>query len=130
MSVNIRRCKTCHKTFPLERFPTAGVKKSKKYYRYVCKKCYQRRKNKRRSAQRKWFDQYKETLKCSKCGYSKETHKSFSVRALAFHHKNPKEKVDEVSNLIRRGFSKALVQKEINKCDVLCSRCHSEHHHS
>jgi 5-methylcytosine-specific restriction endonuclease McrA len=55
---------------------------------------------------------------CVLCGYSRCT------RALHFHHLNPHEKDYEVS-------SKTLwydVQKELEKCVLLCANCHSEVH--
>ena len=72
---------------------------------------------------------YKETLACSVCGYSKKTHSNFCSRALEFHH-NKKNKSFSVSNGVNRGRSKETVQKEIDKCIVVCSRCHAEIHAS
>ncbi len=127
MSVNKRKCKKCSASFPPTSFPSAGIKKGKKYYRHICKKCYQHGKTHYREVNRVWSAQYKSKLKCVKCGYSKETHPSFSVRALQFHHPND-DKLAEVSNLIHRGFSQKTIMKEINKCIVLCARCHAELH--
>jgi 5-methylcytosine-specific restriction endonuclease McrA len=59
--------------------------------------------------------------KCERCGYSK------CVRALSFHHRNPKEKNFGVS---ARGMTRSLekVKNEIEKCVLLCANCHMELH--
>jgi hypothetical protein len=60
-----------------------------------------------------WFKVYKATLQCGHCGES-------DPRCLDFHHRNPTEKVFNVS---RQRTIEAL-KKEIAKCDILCANCH------
>lgn len=59
---------------------------------------------------------------CQICGYSK------SLRALCFHHRNPKEKsfTLDLRKLSNQGWEKILL--EFKKCDLLCSNCHMEIH--
>lgn len=60
--------------------------------------------------------------KCSKCGYDK------NIAALEFHHKDPKEKEFQLDV---RHFSNVNIEKlnkELDKCDLLCSNCHRETH--
>lgn len=46
---------------------------------------------------------------------------------LDFHHLNPKEKTDNISNLIRKkSLPKVLV--EIEKCIIVCANCHRKLH--
>lgn len=55
---------------------------------------------------------------CRICGYDR------SVRALHFHHLNPHEKDFNIS-------SKATwydIQRELEKCVLLCANCHAEVH--
>lgn len=58
--------------------------------------------------------------KCSVCGYNK------CIASLAFHHRDPSKK--------EYGFSKAfkmsteVLEKELEKCDLVCHNCHSEIH--
>ena len=128
MSVNKRKCKVCGKVKPLNEFPTAGTKHGINYRRHKCQPCYQENKLHRRYHNRKWLADYKSTLKCEKCGYSKETHESFKTQALEFHHHNG-DKFRAVSDMCNSGFSVKKIMEEINKCTVLCSRCHIERHY-
>lgn len=59
--------------------------------------------------------------KCIKCGYNKD------ITALEFHHRNPEEKSFAISSC---STSKKweIVQKELDKCDLLCANCHREIH--
>lgn len=58
--------------------------------------------------------------KCEACGYSK------CLRALSFHHRNPAIKGFplDIRNLASRNWN-SLVE-EVDKCDLLCIRCHME----
>lgn len=59
--------------------------------------------------------------KCKICGYKKST------RALSFHHINPKDKEFGISEKgITRAWNK--IQKELDKCILLCANCHAEIH--
>jgi len=52
---------------------------------------------------------------CTRCGEENPVW-------LEFHHLDPREKEREISNLI--GFAWSTIKKEIDKCIVLCSKCH------
>ncbi len=56
-----------------------------------------------------------------KCGYEKY------AEVLEFHHRDPSQKDFNVSS---KGHSRSWerVQKEIEKCDLLCANCHRETH--
>lgn len=120
-------CKSCKEAKPFDHYFSAGVKKGKKYYRQKCKSCYAKVKANYRYKRRDWLFGYKEKLACTKCGYSKKTHSSFSTRALEFHHTEG-NKSFEVSNGVHRGMSIEKIKEEIKKCQVVCSRCHMELH--
>lgn len=60
--------------------------------------------------------------KCEKCGYDK------NYSALSFHHRNPKEKCFEINARSFVSHSKEEIEKEVNKCDLLCMNCHLELH--
>lgn len=122
-----RKCRTCNEIKPLTEFHTAGIKNGVKYFRHKCKPCYQKGKAHRRHHNRQWMIDYKSTLKCQNCGYSKNTHSTFKTQALDFHHHND-DKEHTVSDMVHRGFSVKKIKKEIGKCTVLCARCHIEIH--
>lgn len=56
---------------------------------------------------------------CEICGYNK------SITALHFHHKNPNEKDFSISS---KSYSISKLKKEVDKCMLVCSNCHSEIH--
>jgi len=122
-------CNICNKSFADNYFPSAGVKKGKRYRRKQCYKCFGLKKRHRRYVNQIWLRELKEKMACESCGYSKETHPKFCTQALEFHHFE-NNKSFEVSNGVYRGMSIKKLQKEIDKCKVLCSRCHVEEHYS
>lgn len=58
--------------------------------------------------------------KCEVCGYSK------CIAALEFHHVDPKTKDKRFSAWRKMAWKE--VQAELDKCVLLCSNCHKEHH--
>lgn len=56
---------------------------------------------------------------CVKCGYKKCT------QALQFHHTNPDEKDFTISG---KSWSFERLKKEVDKCILVCSNCHTEIH--
>lgn len=79
------------------------------------------RQSQRRKKFKEWFNEYKSTLKCSKCGFSHPA-------ALDFHHTNPLEKEGDVARL-KTMTNKKRIMEEISKCIVLCANCHRIHHY-
>jgi len=70
-----------------------------------------------------WFNDYKKTLVCSKCG---ETHPA----CLDFHHLDTTKKDWSVSIIARSTYSRETIMKEIKKCIILCSNCHRKLHYN
>jgi hypothetical protein len=55
--------------------------------------------------------------KCMSCGdwlYPKE---------MEFHHRNPDDKTDNVSDIMRVASQEVVIQ-EVSKCDIVCRNCH------
>ena len=59
---------------------------------------------------------------CIVCGYSKR------VSAMDFHHRDSQEKEDSLAAMIAKHPPWDVLQKELDKCDLMCCRCHRELH--
>lgn len=81
---------------------------------------YNKRSQYRRIKLKEQFKYMKTGLKCVQCG---EDHPA----TLDFHHRDPSEKEKEVS-IVAQYYGLDRLQKEIDKCDVLCSNCHRKLH--
>jgi len=95
---------------------TDFVREGRGYYR--CKRCRVEATVRRRHLLKRML--VKEAGgKCVLCGYSR------CVRALEFHHLDPKTKQFELSY---RGCTRSLavLRAEASKCALLCSNCHAE----
>ena len=53
---------------------------------------------------------------CSDCG------RIFSPEAMDWDHRDPREKIGNVSQMLRWSWDKVLI--EVSKCDLVCSNCH------
>ena len=60
--------------------------------------------------------------KCSRCSYRK------NLAALTFHHLDPSKKDFELDSRKFSNTSLKKLEKEIEKCILLCIRCHVEEH--
>lgn len=72
-----------------------------------------------RLRQKCWLAKKKINRGCDKCNYSEHP------RALHFHHIDPSEKEIGLAKAANSGYSKERMQKEIDKCILLCANCHS-----
>lgn len=75
-----------------------------------------------RERNRDFFENYRKTHPCEKCG---ESH----IGCLDFHHKDKDLKDREVSLMVHKGMSLERIMKEIEKCMVLCRNCHAKLHY-
>lgn len=60
--------------------------------------------------------------KCEKCGYN------HNIAALDFHHLNPEEKEFAIDLRKFSNMSLEKLQKELDKCILVCANCHRELH--
>ena len=97
------------------------LKNQRKHYHTVGKEKQKLRVKERRDKIKKWFQEYKKTLKCSRCS---EDHPS----CLDFHHQDSNIKDKEISKMVHDGHSIENVQKELDKCIPLYSNCHRKEH--
>lgn len=101
-------------------------------------------KQKQKNAQEKWYQKNKEehskkskerktkliefvrnykkkdNISCVDCGENR-------WQCLQFDH-GKNEKIDAVSQMARRGFTKEKILKEISKCEIVCANCHCIRH--
>jgi hypothetical protein len=68
-----------------------------------------------------WYAELKSQLACRICA---ETHPA----CIQFHHPDPLAKETSVATAVRRGWGRARILDEIQKCEVLCANCHAKHH--
>lgn len=67
--------------------------------------------------------EYKEERGCSECGYNKYG------GAIDAHHPNGKDSQEDcIARLCKRNFAWETILAELEKCILLCSNCHREHH--
>jgi 5-methylcytosine-specific restriction endonuclease McrA len=81
-------------------------------------KAYQRTVGREKRAERfVWMDELK-SKPCEDCG------ECFPPECMDFDHKNPKDKLFDVSRAVVSGRAASLVKEEIAKCRLICSNCH------
>lgn len=111
----------------ISRNKRVSTEEGKERQRSYAKEHYQKNKqryfaNNTRSLnkQRKWFSDWKKQQKCCRCGFD-------DYRALVLHHL--RDKIGNVSDLIRKAVGIKRLQEEIDKCEVLCANCHHIEHY-
>jgi hypothetical protein len=95
---------------------------SKKWYAKNKKKKKEQAKKSRRRAvrrNRKYVDKDKQANPCP-CGETESC-------CLSYHHYNG-DKEGNISDMVNRGYSLTRIQKEIDKCRILCLNCHAKLH--
>jgi predicted transcriptional regulator len=85
-----------------------------------CKICSRNQATKRQRALKIKCIEYKGG-KCNKCDYND------CIAAMDFHHKVPGEK-DFCISQYRKALFTENIKKELDKCELLCCRCHRELH--
>ena len=102
-----------------------GYKDKNKQKEYQ-QKHHQRTKKKKRKQQNQLKDKRQHFVledmqrrggKCAKCGFS-------DIRALDWHHPDPNEKVNSISEMVRDRVSMDKLQAELDKCELICANCH------
>jgi hypothetical protein len=96
---------------------TEFVLEGRGYHR--CKKCRSVNVQKRRIKLKIMAVEYK-GKKCSCCGYDK------CINALEFHHVDGTKEF----GIAHKGYTRSwkLIQKELDKCILVCANCHREIH--
>ena len=55
---------------------------------------------------------------CSDCGLT------FPICCMDFAHRNSEEKLYNIGSMFSHHYSKEIIQREIDKCDLVCANCH------
>ena len=98
-------CKECQQAYYRERKDVEGGS----YFRLYTKQY--------RHRNRAHVDQIKVERECVHCGESEPV-------CLDFHHRDRTSKKLDICGLVQTGCSLETLQKEIDKCDILCANCH------
>jgi len=69
-----------------------------------------------------WIDDYKKNHSCPKCNEDR-------YFCLDFHHLNPENKKFNIAQSYKLGYSRKTIEKEIEKCILLCRNCHQHLHY-
>lgn len=132
----LKKCTKCQRELPLDNFRWKNKSEGRRHAQ--CKECqraqekqHYQESRERRGSVRMTTDYQKSTnmylvnkarqVGCKKCG-----EKRFYV--LDFHHRNNDEKVETINHMIKSASVQTL-QRELEKCDVLCANCHREFHY-
>src|SRR5688500_14470138 len=102
---NMKICKYCKLEKSDDSFEICKITVGKVYYRLKCKNCKRIGRIARRRNTRKWLDDYKKNLFCTRCGFA-------DFRALEFHHANHGEKDFNVADMIHSGSSIQTILRE------------------
>lgn len=132
-----RKCTICKENLPLNsEYYSNRQYKGNNVYQAACKKChkeYRRQhyidnidkyKDKAIKYRRNFIELFKEYKKSLCCEFCKDDRHW----VLDFHHTDKNEKDIEISLLVRKS-SKRLLDKELEKCIVLCANCHRDLHY-
>lgn len=111
-------CSKCGKELPLTEYYSRGNGK----LRAECKKCHSNYVKNKYQERKNLVNEIKFDIGCIKCGEKRPY-------MLDFHHKDPSIKDTTIARLTSNRNNIEDIQKEIDKCVVLCSNCHREFHH-
>ena len=116
----LKTCGGCRLALPLEDFAPQGTYRASR-----CRECDRTRVRERQRRLKLAAVTYKGG-RCVLCGYDR------CVSALDFHHTDPASKDFHISQwrgaLGKNGELTAEVRVELDKCDLVCCRCHREVH--
>lgn len=111
-------CSKCKKELPLTEYYSRGNGK----LRSECKQCHSNYVKSKYHERKDTIGEVKATNGCVKCG-------DIRPYVLDFHHKDPTIKDANIARMTSNKNRIEDIQKEIDKCVILCSNCHREFHH-
>ena len=116
--MDTKKCTQCGKDLPLTEYYSRGNGK----LRSECKKCHNNYVKNKYQERKNLVNEIKASYNCMKCGESR-------IYTLDFHHKDPTIKDETIARMTSNRNKVEDIQKEIEKCVVLCSNCHREFHY-
>lgn len=118
VNMDTKICTKCGRDLPLTSYYSRGGGK----LRSECKDCHNNYVKGKYQERKDWTNEIKQSIGCQKCGEKRPY-------LLDFHHKDPSIKDADIARLTSNRNKKEDIQKEIDKCVVLCANCHREFHH-
>ena len=116
--MDTKKCSKCGKELPLTDYYSRGNGK----LRSECKDCHKSYVKGKYDERKNIVKDIKTSQKCAKCGENRSY-------VLDFHHKDPSIKDNTIARMTSNYNKIEDIQREIEKCIVLCSNCHREFHH-
>ena len=116
--MDTKKCSKCGKELPLTEYYSRGNGK----LRSECKNCHKNYVKGKYDERKNIVNDIKTSQKCAKCGENRSY-------VLDFHHKDPSIKDGTIARMTSNYNKIEDIQKEIDKCIVLCSNCQREFHH-
>ena len=111
-------CSRCKRELSLTQFYSRGNGK----LRSECKECHKEYVKSKYQERKGAIGEVKASIGCARCGDTRSY-------VLDFHHKDPSIKDANIARMTSNKNRLEDIQKEIDKCVVLCSNCHREFHH-
>ena len=111
-------CTKCGRELSLTEYYSRGNGK----LRSECKQCHSSYVKSRYKERKDFVNEIKNECKCLKCGESRPY-------TLDFHHMDPSIKDKSIARMTSNNNKMEDIQKEIEKCIVLCANCHREFHY-
>ena len=111
-------CSKCKRELPVSQYYSRGNGR----LRSECKECHSKYVKRKYQERKGAIGEVKASIGCAKCGDTRSY-------VLDFHHKDPSIKDANIARMTSNKNRLEDIQKEIDKCVVLCSNCHREFHH-
>lgn len=118
MDTSTKKCSKCERILPLTEYYSRGGGK----YRSECKECHKNYVKEKYVERKEAVNDIKSIQGCKKCGETRSY-------VLDFHHRDPSVKDSTIARLTSNRNNMEDIQKEIDKCIVLCANCHREFHY-
>ena len=113
-------CTKCGRELPIDHFHWRN--KANGTRRSECKDCHNQYMKEIYRDKKDSLQNLKSEIKCAKCGENRGY-------VLDFHHKDPATKEATIARMTSNKYTLDKLEKELEKCIVLCANCHREFHY-